>query len=124
MIRRVSHLYWRRIYFGGVGVVEVCGMFILDWGMYDVLVLNGDRPSPILSDTSNRMCPLFVLSLDFTRGRPSWFLSCLSCPCVLKCSLRVGWNWAGTLVLNFTAWGNFLAFCFRREMAWREKMCI
>ena len=88
--------------------MEVCGRFILDWGMYDVLVLNGDHPSSTLSATSSKMCPLFVLNLDFTSGSPSEFL---------KCSLRVGWNWAGTLVLNLTARGIFLAFCFRRDIA-------
>ena len=55
------------MYFGVEGVVEVWVMFVLDWGMYDVLVLNGDYPSPILSDTFSRMCP-FCAESGFYQG--------------------------------------------------------
>ena len=33
VIRGVSHLYWKRVYFGGDEVVVVCGRFILDCGI-------------------------------------------------------------------------------------------
>ena len=80
VVRGVSHLYWRRVYFRGDEEVVVCWRFVLDCGINDVLVLKGDHPSATLSDTSSRMCPLSVFSLVFTSGLPSLFLICLSCP--------------------------------------------
>ena len=85
--------------------------------MNEDLVLKGDQPSPTLSATSSRMCPLSVFSLDFTSGLPSLFLICLSCPWILKCSLSFGMYSIGTLALNLTDLGIFLAFCFMREIA-------
>ena len=79
-VRGVSHLYCSRVYFKGDAEVVVCGRFVLDCGINDVLVLKGDQPSATLSDTSSKMCPLSVFSLVFTSGLPSLFLICLSCP--------------------------------------------
>ena len=90
MFSGVSHLYCSRVYFGRVVEVDVCGRFALDRGINDVLVLKGDHPSPILSDTSSKMCPLSVFSLVFTSGLPSLFLICLSCPWIFKCSFSLG----------------------------------
>ena len=121
VFRGVSHLYWSRVYFGGAVEAEACGRFVLDLGMNEDLVLNGDQPSPTLSATSSRMCPLSVLSLDFTRGFPSLFLICLSWPWIFRCSLSFGMYSVGTLALNFTVLGIFLAFCFKREIACMEE---
>ena len=96
-------------------------MFALDCGMNEDLVLNVDQPCPTLSATSNRMCPLSVLSLDLTNGFPSLFLICLSWFWVLRCSLSFGMYSGGTLALNFTALDSFLAFIFSSVIAWMEE---
>ena len=71
MFSGVSHLYWSRVYFGGVVEDDVCGRFALERGINEDLVLKGGHLSPILSATSSKMCPLSVFSLEFTSGLPS-----------------------------------------------------